>query len=85
MQQSQGRGGGGGVPGIKMQTTPFSSITFFLDLIKTSKQSSLETSVGRLLLSSLRDGAISKRGGLALSFRNCSGSQALTLKIIEYF
>ena len=46
----------GAGPGIKMQTTPFSTITFHLGLIKTSKQSWLETSVERFLLLSLSDG-----------------------------
>lgn len=49
-------GGWGAGPGIKMQTTPFSTITFHLGLIKTSKQSWLETSVERFLLLSLSDG-----------------------------
>lgn len=62
MQQSWRLGGGGlgregesGDPGIKMQNTPFSSITSHLGLIKTSKQSWLEESVERFLLS-LSDG-----------------------------
>lgn len=50
------REGEGGDPGIKMQNTPFSSITSHLGLIKTSKQSWLEVSVERFLLLSLSDG-----------------------------
>ena len=51
-----GREGESRGPGIKMQNTPFSSMTSHLGLIKTSKQSWLEASVERFLLLSLSDG-----------------------------
>lgn len=81
-----GTGRGRGGAGIEMQTTSSSSITSHLDLIKTSKQSSLET-VERFLLLSLSEGAIRKLLEVSTSLSETSSKPGphsqLILKIIK--